>query len=82
MPPPYKPVRYELIMHFSLSAGSMPSGRVSIENVYDSDAKLNGVVYSIRNADVFDSGTYECKVENKFMGIAKRVTIDVLQVSE
>nr|XP_058970077.1 uncharacterized protein LOC131796502 [Pocillopora verrucosa] len=62
--------------------GSMPSGRVTIENVYDSDAKLNGVVYSIRNADVFDSGTYECKVENKFMGIAKRVTIDVLQVSE
>ncbi|XP_022792631.1 uncharacterized protein LOC111331727 [Stylophora pistillata] len=62
--------------------GSMPSRRVTIENVYDSDAKLNGVVYNIDNAEVSDSGTYECSVENKFMGIAKRVRIDVLQVAE
>lgn len=68
---------YELIMYFLLFVGLMFFGWVFIENVYDLDVKLNGVVYSICNVDVLDFGIYECKVENKFMGIVKCVMIDV-----
>ena len=70
-------MRRILIHHFSFSAGSLPSERLSIQNEYDADAELSGVNYNIRDAVVADSGTYQCKASNKHTTVIRQVTIEV-----
>lgn len=45
--------------------------------MYDLDSKLTGVEYSISDAVVADSGTYECKAANVHGTVGKQVTITV-----
>lgn len=58
--------------------GSPPSSdRVTVNYIYDLEAKLTGVEYVITAAIASDAGTYECRASNKLNVVTKTIAVSV-----
>lgn len=58
--------------------GSPPSSdRVTVNYIYDLEAKLTGVEYIITAAIASDAGTYECRASNKLNVVTKTIAVSV-----
>lgn len=58
--------------------GSPPSSdRVTVNYIYDLEAKLTGVEYVITAAIASDAGTYECTASNKLNVVTKTIAVSV-----
>ena len=58
--------------------GSNPSSeRVTMNNIYDLESKLTGVEYVISAAIASDTGTYQCKANNKVNVVTKQINVSV-----
>ncbi|XP_058970157.2 uncharacterized protein [Pocillopora verrucosa] len=60
------------------TTGSPPSSdRVTVNYIYDLEAKLTGVEYVITAAIASDAGTYECRASNKLNVVTKTIAVSV-----